>query len=109
MTLEDQWLKQKEKILAWLRVGFALVALVVIQFNPTRVAKYPILSHVFLVAFFLYSLIILYLVWRDRTGPRKIGLATTCLDLVWVSLIVFTTGAVQTPFFAYYFFPVITA
>jgi signal transduction histidine kinase len=109
MTLEDQWLKQKENVLAWLRAGFALVALVVIQFNPLRVAKYPILSHVFLVAFFLYTLIILYLVWRDRTSPRKIGLATTCLDLVWVSLIVFTTGAVQTPFFAYYFFPVITA
>jgi signal transduction histidine kinase len=109
MTLEDQWLKQKEKVLAWIRAGFALVALVVIQFNPLRVAKYPILSYVFLVAFFLYSLIILYLVWRDRTDPRKIGLATTCLDLVWVSLIVFTTGAAQTPFFAYYFFPVITA
>jgi signal transduction histidine kinase len=107
--LEDQWLLQKEKVLAWLRVGFALVALVAIQFNPLRVARYPILSHVFLVAFFLYTLLILYLVRGEKTDPRKIGLATTFLDLVWVSLIVFTTGAVQTPFFAYYFFPVITA
>lgn len=109
MTPEDQWLLQKERVLAWLRAGFALVALVVIQFNPLRVARYPILSHVFLAAFLLYSLIILYLVRRGRTDPRKIGLVTTCLDLIWVSSIVFTTGAVQTPFFAYYFFPVITA
>ena len=109
MTFEDQWLQQKEKVLAWLRAGFALVALVAIQFNPLRVATYPLLSHLFLVAFFLYALVILYLVRRERMEPRKIGLATTCLDLVWVSLIVFTTGAVQTPFFAYYFFPVITA
>jgi signal transduction histidine kinase len=109
MTPEDQWLLQKEKVLAWLRAGFALVALVVIQFNPLRVARYPILSHVFLAAFLLYSLIILYLVRRGRTDPREIGLVTTCLDLIWVSSIVFTTGAVQTPFFAYYFFPVITA
>jgi two-component system sensor histidine kinase DegS len=109
MTPEDQWLLEKERVLAWLRAGFALVALVVIQFNPLRVARYPILSHVFLAAFLLYSLIILYLVRRGRTDPREIGLITTCLDLIWVSSIVFTTGAVQTPFFAYYFFPVITA
>jgi signal transduction histidine kinase len=109
MTFGDQWLQQKEKVLAWLRAGFALVALLVIQFNPLRVATYPILSHVFLITFFLYALLILYLVWRERTEPRKIGLATTYLDLVWVSLIVFTAGAVQTPFFACYFFPVITA
>ena len=109
ITLEDQWLLQKEIVLAWVRAGFALVALVVIQFNPLRVARYPILSHVFLVAFLLYSLIILHLVRRERTVLRKIGLVATCLDLIWVSLIVFTTGAVQTPFFAYYFFPVITA
>ncbi len=109
ITLDDQWLFEKERVLAWLRAGFALVALVVIQFNPLRVARYPILSHVFLIAFFLYSLIILYLARRERTEPRKIGLITTCLDLIWVSSIVFTTGAAQTPFFAYYFFPVITA
>jgi signal transduction histidine kinase len=109
MTPEDQWLLQKEKVLAWLRAGFALIALVVIQFNPSRVAKYPILSHVFLIAFLLYSLIIVYLARRERTDPKQIGLVTTCLDLMWVSSIVFTTGAVQTPFFAYYFFPVITA
>ena len=109
MTPEDQWLRQKEKVLAWLRAGFALVALVAIQFNPSRIAKYPILSHVFLIAFLLYSLIILYLARRERTDPKQIGLVTTCLDLMWVSSIVFTTGAVQTPFFAYYFFPVITA
>jgi signal transduction histidine kinase len=109
MTLEDQWLLQKERVLAWLRAGFALVALVVIQLNPLRVSRYPVLSYVFLVAFLLYSLTILYLVRGERTDPRKIGLVTTCLDLIWVSLIVFTTGAAQTPFFAYYFFPVITA
>ena len=109
MTPEDQWLLQKEKVLAWLRAGFALVGLIVILFNPSRVAKYPILSHVFLIAFLLYSLIIVYLARRERTDPKQIGLVTTCLDLMWVSSIVFTTGAVQTPFFAYYFFPVITA
>jgi signal transduction histidine kinase len=31
------------------------------------------------------------------------------MDLVWVSLIAFSTGGAATPFFAYYFFPIITA
>ncbi|HET8917180.1 MAG TPA: hypothetical protein VFN58_03965, partial [Candidatus Binatia bacterium] len=102
MTPEDQWLLKKEQVLAWLRAGFALLGLIVIQFNPSRIARYPILSHVFLIAFLLYSLIIVYLARRERTDPKQIGLVTTCLDLMWVSSIVFTTGAVQTPFFAYY-------
>ena len=38
--------------------GFALVALAVIQFNPSRTARFPVLAHVFLIAF-LHSLIIL--------------------------------------------------
>lgn len=109
MTPQDQWLLQKERILAWLRAGFALVAVVVIQLNPSRVATNPILSHVVLGAFLLYSLAIVYLTRQEKTASRKIGLATTFLDLVWVSLIAFSTEGSRTPFFVYYLFPVITA
>jgi hypothetical protein len=31
MTPEDQWLLKKEQVLAWLRAGFALLGLIVIQ------------------------------------------------------------------------------
>jgi signal transduction histidine kinase len=109
MTPPDRWLLQKERILAWLRVGFAVVAVVVIQFNPARVAKSPTLSYVALGSFLLYSLLVLYLVRRESTDSKSIGLATTTLDLLWVSFIMFSTEASRTPFFAYYFFPVITA
>ena len=109
MTPQDQWLLQKEKALAWLRVGFALVALVVIQVNPSRVARFPLLSYFSLGSFLLYSLAILYLTRLEKVDFKKIGLATTCLDLMWVSLIVFSTGAGRTPFFVYYLFPVIAA
>ena len=37
------------------------------------------------------------------------GFITTALDLVGVSLIVFSTGGTATPFFVYYSFPMITA
>lgn len=109
MTPEEQWLLKKEKLLAWLRVGFALAAILVIQLNPARVARFPIVSHLSLYSFFLYSLLVLYLVTHEISGSRKIGLATTWLDLLWISVIVFSTGGSRTPFFVYYFFPVITA
>ena len=109
MTPQDQWILQKERVLAWLRVGFAIVAVAVIQLNPARVARFPLLSYVSLGSFLIYSLAILHLATREQTYYRAIGLITTCLDLVWVSFIVFSTGGAATPFFVYYFFPIITA
>lgn len=109
MTPEEQWLLKKEKLLAWLRVGFAVAAILVIQLNPERVARFPILSQLSLYSFFLYSLLVLYLVTREISDSRKIGLATTCLDVLWISVIVLSTGGSRTPFFVYYLFPVITA
>lgn len=109
MNPQDQWLLQKERVLAWLRVGFALVAVAVIQLNPSRVARFPLLSYISLGSFLIYSLAILYVAVRQRTESKKIGLIETCLDLAGVSLIVFSTGGAATPFFVYYFFPIITA
>jgi len=109
MTPQDQWILQKERVLAWLRVGFAIVAVTVILFNPSRVARFPLLSYVSLGSFLFYSLAVLYVATRERVYSKTIGLITTCLDMVWVSLIVFSTGGAATPFFVYYFFPIITA
>jgi signal transduction histidine kinase len=109
MTPQDQWIFQKERVLAWLRVGFAIVAVGVIVLNPARVARFPLLSYVSLGSFLIYSLAILHLATRERTYARAVGLITTCLDMLWVSFIVFSTGGASTPFFVYYFFPIITA
>ena len=109
ITLEDQWLQQKEKTLAWVRLGFSVAAILVIQLNPERVAKFPVLSHISLFSFFVYSLLILYLIKKERWDSRTIGLVTTLLDILWVSSMVFSTGGSRAPFFVYYLFPVITA
>src|SRR6266496_317232 len=104
MTPQDQWILQKEKVLAWLRVGFAIVTVAVILCNPARVARFPLLSYVSLGSFLIYSLTVLYVATRERTLSKIVGLITTSLDLVCVSLIVFSTGGAATPFFVYYFF-----
>lgn len=107
--LQEKWVWQREKMLSWLRVGVALAAIFVVQLNPERMAKFPILSHVSLVSFFIYSLVVAGFARRKPSAAKTIGLVTTFLDLLWVSLIVLSTGAPQTPFFVYYSFPVITA
>lgn len=109
MTPQDQWILQKERALAWMRLGFALVAIIVIQLNPSRVARFPVLSAASLGVFVLYSLAVVYLLRQKESYSEKLGLATTSLDLIVVSLIVFSTGGSRTPFFVFYFFPIITA
>ena len=109
ITPEDSWLIRRERAVAWLRVAFAAVAVVVIQFNPDRIARFPELSLVSLGTFLVYSIALLYIAWRYKAASPKIGIVTTSLDVVWVAAVVFSTGGTRTPFFFYYSFPVITA
>lgn len=113
MDPQDQWLHQKEKVLAWVRLGFSFAGIVVVLLNPERVARYPLLSQASLGSFFLYSLLVSIIVSRAASARGRLKLSwlapvTTCLDLLWVTFIVLSTGS-PTPFFAYYFFPVLTA
>ena len=109
ITPEESWLLRRERAVAWLRVAFAAVAVVVIQLNPERAARFPELSFISLGSFLVYGLTVLYLAWRQKTTSPSIGIVTTSLDVVWIALIVFSTGGSRTPFFFYYSFPVITA
>jgi signal transduction histidine kinase len=109
ITPEEGWRLQRERAVAWLRVAFALVAVLVIQLNPERVARFPALSSFSLTTFLFYSLVILYLAWRNKLTTSPLGIITTALDVVWIAVIVFSTGGTRTPFFFYYSFPVITA
>jgi signal transduction histidine kinase len=106
-TLEDDWLLQRETAVAWLRVVFAVVAVLVIQ--PERVTRFPLLSSFSLSSFLIYSIAVLYLAKKNRLTARPIDILTNSLDVVWIALIVFSTGGTHTPFFFYYSFPVITA
>ena len=109
ITPEEGWLLQREKLLAWLRVAFAIVAVIVIQLNPSRTTRFPTLSVFSLWSFLLYSLFVLELVRRQKMISKKIGIITACLDSVWIFFIVFSTGGTRTPFFFYFSFPVLSA
>ena len=91
ITPELGWLLQRERAVAWLRVAFAALAVVVIQLNPERVARFPALSSFSLISFFFYSLAVLHLARRDKLMSSPIGILTNSLDVVWIALIVFST------------------
>ncbi len=107
--LETDWILQRERAVAWVRLAFAILAIVAIQLNPSRVARFPSLSVISLGSFLIFSLIALYITWKHRLASNRFGITTTSLDVVWVALIVYATGGTRTPFFFYYTFPVITA
>jgi signal transduction histidine kinase len=110
ITPQVGWLLQRERLVAWLRVAFAGLAILVIEFvNPSRIARFPTLSLYSIGLFFLYSLAVLYLARRGKLASKTAGLFTTLLDVVGIALIVFSTGGTRTPFFFYYSFPVLTA
>ena len=109
ITPEEGWLLRRERAVAWLRVAFAVVAVLVIQLNPERAARFPALSSFSLITFLVYSLVVLSLAWRNKLTSGPLGILTTSLDVVWIAVIVFSTGGTRTPFFFYYSFPVITA
>lgn len=107
--LEHEWFRERERAAAWLRLAFAVLAIVVIQLNPSRVARYPALSTAVLIAFLVYSAGAVLLVWKSKFSLASLGTITTALDIIWIALIVISTGGTRTPFFFYYSFPVITA
>ena len=75
-TLEDDWLLHRERAVAWLRVGFAVVGVIVIQLNPERVARFPLLSFFSLSSFLLYSIAVLYLAKKNKlTAPHSYATA----------------------------------
>jgi signal transduction histidine kinase len=105
MTPEEQWLRQRETTLGWLRLGFSLTAILLVQLNPRWTGIFPILSHLFLYSFFLYSLLVLYIVRSaERPNSRKIGFVTTCVDLLWISLILSTHVVSPIPSFTFFLF-----
>lgn len=108
--LDADWILQRERAVSWLRLAFAILAIAVIQLNPSRVARFPALSFFSLGSFLLYSLGAFFFTWKyhHRTHAR-LGVITTSLDVVWIAFIAYSTGGTRTPFFFYYTFPVITA
>ena len=105
MMPDEQWLRQRETTLGWLRVVFFLITIALLQFNPLWTDKSATLSNLALYSFFPYSLLVLILIrGAQRPNSRKIGFVTTCVDLLWISLILSTHVVSSIPSFTFFLF-----
>ncbi|MGH7846209.1 MAG: sensor histidine kinase [Candidatus Binatia bacterium] len=108
VSLEEIWIRKKEEILDWIRLGFSILTVLIAYLGSDRTVRFPLLYEVSRYGFCAYSVTLLLLVYRSKNLEPITGILTTGLDLFWVSVIDFS-GAPGTPFFVYYLFPVITA
>src|SRR5688500_12170701 len=54
---------------------------------------------------FSFTLVVVHLARRNKLTSSPLGILTNSLDVVWIAVIVFSTGGTRTPFFFYYTFP----
>ena len=71
--LEESWFLERERAVAWLRLAFAVLAIAVIQLNPERVARFPLMSALVLGSFLIYSAIALVLVVQRNSVFSRFG------------------------------------
>jgi len=108
--LEESWFWERERAVAWMRLIFAILAIAVIQLNPARTSRFPLLSNIALGSFPFYSMAALYFTLKRTVAATQLAaIIATALDIVWICIIVLSTGGSRTPFFFYYSFPVISA
>ncbi|HWM94580.1 MAG TPA: sensor histidine kinase [Thermoanaerobaculia bacterium] len=98
-----------ERLIASGRVVLAAVSWLAVWFDPDEPARHPQIAYGLLAGYFVYSLVILALVWRSGTGSELYRRASQGLDLAFFSLMLFFTAGTTNPFIAYFIFAVICA
>jgi signal transduction histidine kinase len=85
--------------------GFTFVALSLDPINPTRYAN---LTYDLLIAYMVYAALFTVYTFR-RTPGGRLGLVTHVLDLGLITVFVYLTEVMSSPFFAYFTFALVVA
>jgi signal transduction histidine kinase len=93
-----------ERLIAAGRVVLAVFSLFAVWLDPTEPAKFAGVTYGLLVAYVLYAIAVVGLVWRARTISATFPIATHVLDLALFSLFIFLTAGPGSPFGVYFVF-----
>lgn len=109
MSPEEQWIREKEKLLSWVRFGFAVLAMGVLQFDREQTATFTLLLRVSVYSFSLYSLALLYWHWtKDGDDRETVNLGVVIADIVFATVIVASVRSGNHPFFSLYLVPIVS-
>ena len=93
-----------EKIIAFCRLLLALSAGAIVVADPKQPSLAPDLAFGILATYLAYSAILLVLVRGDQVRHERVGVVTTAIDVVWVTLMSVFTERGASPFFTLHVF-----
>lgn len=98
-----------ERLLACARAVLAVVSLVAIYLDPTEPRRFVPLAYTLLIAYSLFSVVMLGVVWtRPVRGVRHAN-ALHAVDVVWASALTVISEGPSSPFFPLFVFVLLTA
>lgn len=98
-----------ERLIAAGRVVLVAFSLLPIHLDPSQPAKYSKLAHHLLVAYAVYALLLVLLVWRSDATLGRLPLITHAFDLAVFSVFIYFTEGSASPFFVYFVFSLLCA
>ena len=103
----DRTAAQIERVLAVGRACLTVTALGAIYLDPTEPARFAALTYAVLVAYALYSLVVLALVHRAARVSRRHVYVLHLFDILWASGLTFISQGPVSPFFLFFLFAVL--
>src|SRR5689334_2911340 len=98
-----------EYILAIARTFLAISGFVAIYLDPTEPARLAALTYAVLVAYAIYSIVVLELVRRASTVGWSHSRAFHAFDILWVGALTFASDGPISPFYLFFVFVVLAA
>ena len=109
MTYSPQGQGRAERMIAVGRLVLAVTSLLAVWLDPTEPSKYAALVYALLVAYLLYSLLVMLLVWRWAVPLRRGRLVVHAADLAMFAVFIFLTEGPTGPLYVYFVFAVLCA
>ena len=97
-----------EKIIAFCRLLLTIYTLAVVTIDPQQPSFKPNFADVVLGAYVVYSALLFFLVRGAYVSAQRVGVFSTAVDVLWVSLIALFTEGGTSPFFALHVFVILS-
>lgn len=101
--------EHSERVVASVRLFFATVSLTAIYLDPTTPTRYVSLAYGILIAYALYSLLVLLLTRRSPPRSRRLVIGIHVVDIVVATLLTLFTEGPSSPFFVLFGFTLLAA
>ncbi len=98
-----------ERLIVVGRILLAVLSLIVIWLDPYESSKYSYATHIMLSAYLGYSLLLTPLVWLSSVRVNTAGFMTHIIDIIIFTSLVYFTGGIDSPFFAYFIISIFCA